>query len=93
MVAFPAVRVAHRPRVLLREAFAKASPWPAQPGQAAQGPGGENGPYQTMHVPTGWVVSPEERQGVRSPEDACTQHEGNKPPFVLSGMHGEGGSG
>ena len=46
--------------------------------------GGVNGPYQTMHVPHGWVTDPEERERVRAPEDACTQYVGDKQPAVLS---------
>ena len=77
------MKVAKGSRILLEEAIAQSA---GQPGTSEKGPGGENGPYQTMHIAHGWVFSAEERARVRSPEDACTQHVGNRPPVVLSQM-------
>ena len=70
-----------RPRILLEEAIAKSA---GNKDASDKGPGGESGPYQTMHVPHGWVTDPEERERVRAPEDACTQYVGDKQPAVLS---------
>jgi hypothetical protein len=83
MVAWPAIRTRRGPRILLAEAIEQSA---GNPGTSEKGPGGENGPYQTMCLTRGWVVSEEERERVRSPEDACTQHVGDRAPVVLAEM-------
>lgn len=75
IVAWNAKKVGVR-RVTIEEAV-------ACPTSELKGPGGENGPYQTMYVPAGWVTSARERQYARSPEDACTQHVGDNVPQRL----------
>ena len=81
IVAWTANRASKGPRILLEEAIAKSA---GNKDASDKGPGGESGPYQTMHVPHGWVTDPEERERVRAPEDACTQYVGDKQPAVLS---------
>lgn len=80
-LAWSALRALRGPRILLDEAIAQSA---GQPGQSEKGPGGENGPYQTLTIPHGWVCDASESARVRQPEDACTQHVGNQPALVLA---------
>ena len=86
MIAWSAIKALRGPRILLDEAVAQSA---GMPGMSEKGPGNENGPYQTMHVPPGWVMKKSERRNIRSPEDACTQHVGNNAPMVLSQMQAQ----
>ena len=51
----------------------------AAPASNDKGPGGETGPYQTLVVPYGWSLTSLDRDGVREPDQACTQHVGDAP--------------
>ena len=75
LIAWSANKVGKR-RVTLQEAV-------SYPVDNLKGPGGECGPYQTMHVPSGWTTNEVERSYARSPEDACTQHVGNQPAIDI----------
>ena len=70
-------------RITLAEATSHSEGNPS-----GKGPGGENGPYQTMVVPLGWETRATRRAFVRSPEDACTQHIGDEPPQLLARFDG-----
>ena len=48
--------------------------------ESETGPGGEAGPYQILRLLPGWAHTSIDRELVRSPEDACTQHIGSAPP-------------
>ena len=48
--------------------------------ESETGPGGEAGPYQILCLLPGWAHTSIDRELVRSPEDACTQHIGSAPP-------------
>ena len=48
--------------------------------ESETGPGGEAGPYQILRLLPGWAHTSVDRELVRSPEDACTQHIGSAPP-------------
>jgi uncharacterized membrane protein YgcG len=76
LIAWSANKVGKR-RVTLQEAV-------SYPVDNLKGPGGETGPYQTMHVPSGWTTNEVERSYARSPEDACTQHVGNQPAIDIN---------
>ena len=80
-LAWPALKSRSGPRILLGEAIQHSAGMPGP--QSEKGPGGVDGPYQTMHVPPGFVVSATERRFVFSPEHACTQHVGDAAPLVL----------
>ena len=54
-----------------------------------QGPGGEGGPFQTLHIPFGWE-NRERELLAREPEECCIQHVGaNRPYFVRDQLEKE----
>jgi hypothetical protein len=63
-------------RVIFSKATEQSEKW----GESHLGPGGENGPYQVIHVRAGWELNELRRASVRSPEDLCVQHVGDAPP-------------
>ena len=77
-MAWSATRTAGRRRIGLEEALTQPCPG------NEKGPGGEDGPYQALHVPYGWVCQPKARARVKVPEQATIQYVGDDPPVRIT---------